>query len=346
MNRPRGVLDLVSGQAFRSFVALAILISSTACDNERDAHLRRRLRRGRHARRGTGGRLRALLPLAGVTLCACGDTGPSQRVESSVLPSGSPVVITDASGREVRFDRPPARVLSLVPTVTQMLVELGAGDALVGRTDYDTLAVVRGLPSVGGGLQPDLELLLTLRPELVIRFGGAQDPVTGRELDERDIPHLAVRPDRIEDVRTILRQMGRIVGRSEAADSLVADLDRQLEEVRFRVAGAERPRVAYVLGGTPPWVAGPGTFIADLLDVAGGENVFADLDRLYGPVSLEELVARDVTLFVVGPGTVVNPRLRNRAPVAEVSQDVESPGTGLGRAALELARVLHPDVFQ
>ena len=267
-------------------------------------------------------------------------------MESSVLPSGSPVVITDASGREVRFDRPPARVLSLVPTVTQMLVELGAGDALVGRTDYDTLAVVRGLPSVGGGLQPDLELLLTLRPELVIRFGGAQDPVTGRELDERDIPHLAVRPDRIEDVRTILRQMGRIVGRSEAADSLVADLDRQLEEVRFRVAGAERPRVAYVLGGTPPWVAGPGTFIADLLDVAGGENVFADLDRLYGPVSLEELVARDVTLFVVGPGTVVNPRLRNRAPVAEVSQDVESPGTGLGRAALELARVLHPDVFQ
>ena len=101
-----------------------------------------------------------------------------------------------------------------------------------------------------------------------------------------------------------------------------------------------------MLGGTPPWVAGPGTFIADLLDVAGGENVFADLDRLYGSVSLEELVTRDVNLFIVGRGTVVNPRLRDRASVVEVSQDVESPGTALGRSALELAQVLHPDAFR
>ena len=287
-----------------------------------------------------------LLLLATVTFGACGASGSGQRDERDAPPSAAPVVITDASGRAVRFDHPPARVLSLVPTVTQMLVELGAGDALVGRTDYDTFAVVRGLPSVGGGLRPDLERLLTLRPELVIRFEGAQDPVTGVALDERGIPHIAVRPDRIEDVRTIVRQMGQIMGRSEAADTLVADLDRQLEDVRALVAGAERPRVAYVLGGTPPWVAGPGTFIADLLDAAGGENVFADLDRLYGPVSLEELVTRDVTLFVVGRGTVVNPRLGDRAPVVEVSQDVESPGTGLGRAALELARLLHPDAFR
>ena len=287
-----------------------------------------------------------LLLLAIATLGTCGDGGSEQGVERDALPSAAPVVITDASGRAVHFDRPPARVISLVPTVTQMLVELGASDVLVGRTDYDTLAVVRSLPSVGGGLQPDLERLLTLRPELVIRFEGAQDPVTGVALDERSIPHLAVRPDRIEDVRTIVRQMGQIMGRSEAADTLVANLDQQLEDVRALVAGAERTRVAYVLGGSPPWVAGPGTFIADLLDAAGGENVFADLDRLYGPVSLEELVTRDVTLFVVGRGTVVNPRLGDRAPVVEVSQDVESPGTGLGRAALELAHVLHPDAFR
>jgi iron complex transport system substrate-binding protein len=282
--------------------------------------------------------------LSSVTLGACSDTGLERQVEGGA--AASQVVVTDASGRVVRFDRPPARVLSLVPAVTQILVELGVGDALVGRTDYDTLAVVRVLPSVGGGLQPDLERLLTLRPELVIRFEGAQDPVTGAALDERRIPHLAVRPDRIEDIRTIVRQMGQVMGRIAAADALVADLDRQLEDVRARVAGTERTRVAYVLGGTPPWVAGPGTFIADLLDVAGGENVFADLDKLYGSVSLEELVTRDVNLFIVGRGTVVNPRLRDRASVVEVSQDVESPGTALGRSALELAQVLHPDAFR
>jgi len=282
--------------------------------------------------------------LSSVTLGACSDTGLERQVEGGA--AASQVVVTDASGRVVRFDRPPARVLSLVPAVTQMLVELGVGDALVGRTDYDTLAVVHMLPSVGGGLQPDLERLLTLRPELVIRFEGAQDPVTGAALDERRIPHLAVRPDRIEDIRTIVHQMGQVMGRIAAADALVADLDRQLEDVRARVAGTERTRVAYVLGGTPPWVAGPGTFIADLLDVAGGENVFADLDKLYGSVSLEELVTRDVNLFIVGRGTVVNPRLRDQASVVEVSQDVESPGTALGRSALELAQVLHPDAFR
>jgi iron complex transport system substrate-binding protein len=287
-----------------------------------------------------------ILLLASAALGACGDAGAERGVERSAIISAAPIVITDASGRAVRFDHPPARVLSLVPTVTQILVELGTGYALVGRTDYDTMATVRALPSVGGGLQPDLERLLTLRPDLVIRFEGAQDPVTGVALDERSIPHLTVRPDRIADVIAIVHQMGQIMGRSEAADTLVADLDRQLADVRALVAGAERPRVAYVLGGTPPWVAGPGTFIADLLDAAGGENVFADLDRLYGPVSLEELVTRDVTFFVVARGTVVNLRLGEQAPVVEVSQEVESPGTGLGRAALELAHLLHPAAFR
>ena len=287
-----------------------------------------------------------LLLLAGVALGACGDSGSGRQIERSAPTSASSVVVTDASGRAVRFDHAPARVLSLVPAVTQMLVELGAGDALVGRTDYDTLAVVRALPSVGGGLQPNMERLLTLRPDLVIRFEGAQDPVTGAALDKRGIPNFTVRPDRIDDIKTIVHQMGQVMGRSPAADTLIADLDRQLDDVRARVAGTERLRVAYVLGGTPPWVAGPGTFIADLLEVAGAENAFADLDRLYGPVSLEELVSRDVNLFIVGQGTIVNPRLSDKAPVVEVSQDVESPGMGLGRSALELARVLHPEAFR
>lgn len=287
-----------------------------------------------------------LVLLAGVALGACGDATSGRQADRGAAVADAAVVVTDASGRTVRFDHPPERILSLIPTVTQMLVELGARDALVGRTDFDTLLAVRALPSVGGGLQPNLELLLTLRPDLVIRFDGEQDPVTGAALDARGITQLGVRPDRIEDVRAILRQMGRVTGRSTAADSVVAELDRELREVRDRVAGSERLRVAYVLGGTPPWVAGPGTFIADLLEVAGGENVFTDLGKLYAPVSLEELVARDVDLFVVQRGTVVNPRLRDRASVLEVSRDIESPGTGLGRSALELARALHPDVFR
>ena len=120
---------------------------------------------------------------------------------------------------------------------------------------------------------------------------------------------MGVRPDRVDDIRAIVRQMGQVMGRTAAADSLIVRMNGELEGVRTRVAGQPRRRVAYVLGGTPPWVAGPGTFIADLLEVAGGENVFADLGQLYAPVSLEELVARDVDLFVVGRGTLSGSRM-------------------------------------
>jgi iron complex transport system substrate-binding protein len=187
--------------------------------------------------------------------------------------------------------------------------------------------------------------VLTLRPDLVIRFAGQQDPVTPAALDERGIAHLAVRPDRVGDVRAIVLQLGDVMDRRSAADSLVAGLDHALAEVRRRVAGQPRKRVAYLRGGTPPWVAGPNTYVADLLDASGAENAFADLGDLYAPISLEELLTREVDAFVVARGTEVAPRLAQRAPVLEVSRDIESPGTALGRSAEELARVLHPAAF-
>lgn len=289
-------------------------------------------------------RLALLLAAGGLIAgAACADARSDPR--SAGAPADTAAIV-DAAGRTLRFAQPPGRILSLVPSVTRALVELGAGAMLVGRTDYDTLAAVRGLPSVGGGLQPDLERLLALRPDLVIRFAGAQDPTTPAALDERAIAHMAVRPDRVEDVRTIVRQLGIVTGRRAAADSLVAALDASLAAVRERVAGEARPRVAYLIGGTPPWVAGPRTYVSDLLEVAGADNAFADLGDLYAPVSLEELIAREVDAFVVARGTELSPRLAARAPVLQVSPEIESPDTGLGRSAEELARVLHPGAFR
>ena len=286
--------------------------------------------------------------LLGICLvfCACSEPASERLSPSGPTPSDSGLVVVDAAGRSLRFDRPPARVLSLVPSATAILVSLGVSDVLVGRTDFDTTTALRDLPSVGGGLQPDLERLVTLRPDLVIRFAGEQDTVTPRALAARVIPHLAVRPDRIEDVHAIVRQLGVVMGRVAKADSLIATLDRELAEVRRLVAARERVRVAYLLGGIPPWVAGPGTYVADLLEVAGAANAFADLDHLYASVSLEELLMRDIDAFVVARGTVVSPRLRARAPVREVSPDIELPGLGLGQAARALAEVLHPAAFR
>ena len=263
----------------------------------------------------------------------------------SRVAGGFPVTVTDASGRELVFSSPPERIVSLVPSVTETLVSLGAAERLVGRTEYDTARVVASLPSVGGGLQPALETLLVLEPDLVIRFAGRSDPSTVRRLDAEGIRHLAVRPDGIADVLWSIRQLGRIVDRRQRARHLASTIEAGLDSVRARVGGLPRPRVAFVVGGSPPWVAGPGTFVHEMIRVAGGENVFGDLDELYPVVSPEEFVSREIDV-------VLAPRdARLEGPLAElprrrVPQGLQRPGPTLHEGARRLARILHPEAFR
>jgi ABC-type Fe3+-hydroxamate transport system substrate-binding protein len=285
---------------------------------------------------------RILASVVALVLGACTDV-PARRATPE--PGDEALTVTDASGRTVAFSDPPRRIVSLVPAVTEMIVALGADDRLVGRTDFDALPAVRDIPSVGDGLQPDLERLLALEPDLVIRFEGPQDAVTGPALDARAIPHVGMRTDRIEDVRSILLQLGRLTRSDARAGVLVAELDAALDTVRARVAGHQRVRVAYLLGGDPPWAAGPDTYLGELLEIAGARNVFDDLDRPYAPISIEEFLVRAPDAYVVAKGTAVSERLSTRARVHEVSAGVETPGIGLGDAAREIARALHPEAF-
>ncbi len=232
-----------------------------------------------------------------------------------------------------------------MPSATGVLLSIGAGDRLVGRTDFDTVPPLDTLPSVGGGLHPSLERLVSLRPDLVVRFAGQSDRRTPQRLDEIGIPHLAVRPDGIADVRRIVRLLGRAVGRTEAADSVIDAVDATLTAVAARVRSRPLRNVAFVLGGSPPWVAGPDTFIDELLTLAGGRNVFGDLDELYGPVSPEAFVARDIELVLAVEGADVRLPVED-LPIARVSPDIQTPGPDLGAAARELARILHPDAFR
>jgi iron complex transport system substrate-binding protein len=198
---------------------------------------------------------------------------------------------------------------------------------------------------VGGGLEPSLETLILLEPELVIRFAGESDPSTPRRLEEAGIPQFAVRPDRIADVQSLLTDLGAITGRQQRAWELREEMDSTLDEVRARVGDRKRVKVAYILGGNPPWVAGPGTFIDELLGIAGGENVFSDLEALYGPVSPEEFLVRDVDLFLAPEGgDVLLPS--TGVPLVRVSPEVELPGPDLARTAWQLAEILHPQAFR
>jgi iron complex transport system substrate-binding protein len=198
------------------------------------------------------------------------------------------------------------------------------------------------VPSVGGGLEPNLEVLLSLEPDMVIRFEGPTDRRTPEELDRLNIPHFAVRPDGIADARRIITELGDMIGRRRGADSLVAAIDGALESVQATASAFPPVRVAFVMGGSPPMVAGPGTFIHELIRIAGGVNVFADLSDLYASVSPEELISRRADVLLVLPGTELDARLTRGVRVARVGEGVNIPGPNLGDAAFQVARALHP----
>ena len=257
---------------------------------------------------------------------------------------GYPVQVTDDSGAQYRFDAPPERIVSLVPSATETLLALGLRESLVGRTDYDHLAELAELPSVGGGLQPNLEVLVSLDPDLVVRFEGESDQATADRLSDLAIPHFAIRPDGIADVQSIIGRLGAITGAVAAADSILAEIQEALDDVAARVDGLPRRKVVYLMGGDPPLVSGPGTYIDELMVAGGAENVFDDLDGLYVPVSLEELINREVDLILLSAGSV--PEQLSHVEHVSLPSSVEVPGPGLGEAARTIARLIHPEAFR
>ena len=282
-------------------------------------------------------------------LSCTADQGTTGGDSPEAPPPGSaasdyPILVIDDSGAQHRFDAPPERIVSLVPSATETLLALGIRASLVGRTDYDHLPELAELPSVGGGLQPNLEVLVSLDPDLVVRFAGESDQATAERLSDLGIPHFAIQPDGIADVQSIIGRLGAITGAAAAADSILAGIQEALDDVAARVDGLPRRKVVYLMGGEPLWVTGPGTYIHELMVAGGAENVFDDLEGLYVPISLEELITREVDLILVSEGSVA-PQVSDVEHVP-LPSSVEVPGPGLGEAARTIARLIHPEAFR
>lgn len=256
------------------------------------------------------------------------------------------VVLVGHGGDTLRLGGSARRVVSLVPSATEALIRLGGLERLAGRTDYDTAPEVADLPSVGGGLEPNLEILRTLEPDVVVAFAGESDARTARVLRDLAIPVLEIRPSGISDIRTMILQMGELIGAGDAARGMVAGIDGTLEEIRTAVAPFPPVRVVYLLGGTPPLAAGPDTFLSQLVEVAGGENVLHDLGSLYAPVSPEVLLDREIDAVLTTRGSRIDARLLEGRRVVELPGDVEIPGPDVGESAWLVARALHPELAE
>jgi ABC-type Fe3+-hydroxamate transport system substrate-binding protein len=193
---------------------------------------------------------------------------------------------------------------------------------------------------VGGGLEPNLEAILAMQPDLVIRFAGEEDPRTPARLDEFGVQHVAVRPIDLGDVYATNLIVGRAVGRGAAADSLNAVIRRELDGVAESASRYRTLEVVYTLGGSPPWVSGPGTFVDSILSIAGARNVFDDLASPWAPVSPEEFVMREIDVILVPRAGNFDQRLAS-GRIVEVGSLFDLPGPNVADAARALLALLH-----
>jgi len=214
---------------------------------------------------------------------------------------------------------PARRIIALTPALAEIVFAVGTGDRLAGVSSFCTFPPeVRSIPSCGGAFNPSLERIVALDPDLILIQGEHRKV---RDLAEaRGIPIRRIDLERLDDLWAAIRTIGRAVGDEDRAAALEASLRGRLEAIRARIRNTPRVRTLLVAGRMPGGFAGltaigGASFISDLLEIAGGENVFGDIDFAYPSVSRESLVRRAPEVIIElrpseGPAEEVLARVR------------------------------------
>ena len=218
------------------------------------------------------------------------------------------IVVTDDAGQTVRLEKPATRVVSLLPTVTDLIVAMHQQHRLIARTDYDTDPALAKLPTVGGGLNPSLEWMADQKPDLVVSWPDRGTRSLVNQLKTLNIPVFGVAADTIANTYAAIAHLGELFGAKTSADSLINAMRSRLDSVRVAAAARPRVRVAYIVSLAPPTIVGPHTFIDELITIAGGQNVFADIGKQYTEVSLEDLIRRDPDVIIIAREEAFDPR--------------------------------------
>jgi iron complex transport system substrate-binding protein len=278
-------------------------------------------------------------------------------------PAAFPLTVTDDLGRAVTLEKEPLRLVSLAPSNTEILFALGLGDRVLGVTTYCNYPEeAKSVPKVGGFSSADLEKIVALAPDLVMAARVHQKEVVPA-LEKLGIKVMALAPTNLEGMFNSLRLTGRACGREGTAGKLIMELEtrvRRISDRTGRLEAAQRPGVLYLNWVDPFKTAGKGTFVDDLLTMAGGRNVAGGTTG-YNAVNLESILAFDPAVILVsGMGTArrqmylavladkrlaVTSACRNER-VHEIDSDlVDRPGPRLAKGLDELFRYIQPGLY-
>ena len=309
-------------------------------------------------------RFATILGVLALLLAACGGSLPTTPSAAPVSPSASaaafPVSLTDFQGRAVTVPTRPARIVSIGPSITEFLFALGAGARVVGDDDFsDTPADAAKLTHVGG-VKVNLEQVVALKPDLVltVRFSDG----TIEKMQSSGLNVMVVDPQTVGDVARTAVLVGKAVGAD--GDAMAKDIQQRVDAIRSTTAKATtKPRVYHEIDASDPtkiFTVGPGSYIDDLIAIAGGTNVAAKATSAYPQLSAEEILRADPEIIVLAAAdysakpdqvaarqgwsaltAVKNKRIATIAPNL-----INRPGPRVADAADAYARIVHPELFR
>lgn len=273
-------------------------------------------------------------------------------------PRGAPAVagIRDDYGRIVRLGAAPQRIVSLNPATTEILFALGAGPRVVGRTQYDLWPdSARLIPSVGAGMSPNLEAVLGRKPDLVVMYASGSDRGAADRLTAAGVATAAFRIDKIADFARVTMLLGRLLGDTMRSRNVVDSVTRTLDRVRTATANLPRPTVFLHVWEKPLMTIGGGSFLSELVTIAGGRNIYDSLPAPSPVVTLEDVLQHNPQIVLVGPIERTQmlasarwrslPAVRDGHVLAYDTNLVARPSVKLGEAAVSLARLFHPGIL-
>jgi ABC-type Fe3+-hydroxamate transport system substrate-binding protein len=289
-----------------------------------------------------------LLPLLLVQLL-------SAAVPANASPAPATQLLRDELGRDVAVPDDPRRLVCLSPSVTDTVYSLGAGSLVVGVTDYTQYPPeAKGKPSVGGIINPSLEKIVALRPDLILAISDLNSLDLIRSIERLGIPVFVIRPHGMAGVYLSIASIGKAIHREQQAAALVFHLREREFAVHQRAADKRAPGVFYLIWPDPILTAGRGAFITELIEIAGGRSITADLPSEWPRIGFETLVVRQPEFLVLLKGSQVTRESLEKlagwkrldavknGKILYLDDRINLPSPAVFDALEDLARQLHP----
>jgi iron complex transport system substrate-binding protein len=271
-------------------------------------------------------------------------------------PVGAAVQIKDDRGQEISLAAPPQRLISLYGGLTEILAALGVADRVVARIQGD--ATLKNIPTVGTHLQPNVEMILALKPDLVVQDGVPKGLPALRKLEAAGVPVAMFAPRDFAGLFNVIQRLGVLTGRTAEAAALNGKMQERLQEVARRVAGRKPPRVFFEVRYHNLLAAGQGSLVNDIITRAGGVNIVDSPKKLI-PFGLEALIQAQPQVYIIQQGPMnrspediyTRPYFQELRAVKErrvlvVEESLFSrPGPRAAEAVERLARFLHPEAW-